>query len=138
MKVRNASFPQGLKALLDSKFIIKIGQSVEGDLKHIYKDYGTPYNGFMELHHLCYEVGLLFSPGKDSSQAALTAMVLGKHLPEGDVRTSNRDDAVVSLNSSEYATYLELRMDLMIELVRNLENQYDVASLSGIFLIDEL
>ncbi|GAA5797123.1 hypothetical protein HPULCUR_002502 [Helicostylum pulchrum] len=79
-------------------------------------DYGTPYNGFMELHHLCYEVGLLFSPGKDSSQAALTAMVLGKHLPEGDVRTSNRDDAVVSLNSSEYATYLELRMDLMIEL----------------------
>lgn len=58
-------------------------------------------------------------------------MVSGYHLPKSGVRTS----AIVSSESLEYASYLKSLMDLMIKLAQNLENQYDVAYLSGIFLL---
>lgn len=97
----------------------------------MYKDYSTPYNGFIKLNLLFHEVGQLLSPGKYSFIAALTSMVSGYHLPKYGVITS----AIVSFKSSEYASYPELRTNLMIELAQKLENQYDVAYLSGISLL---
>ncbi|KAI7872237.1 uncharacterized protein EV154DRAFT_580069 [Mucor mucedo] len=102
MRSREA-FLVGLKELLASENIVKIGRSVEADLERMHKDYGVSYNGFLELHRLCYDVGLLISIGKDSSLAALTGMVLGRTLPKGDVRTSNWDAITLSAEQIKYA-----------------------------------
>lgn len=99
-------FPMGLKRLIASERIVKVGRSIESaDLLRMKKDYGCAYAGFLELQNLCHQKGLLLTPGRDSSLHALVAIVLGKYLPKpDDIRLSgNWDVATLSDESISYA-----------------------------------
>ncbi|KAI8983661.1 hypothetical protein BDB01DRAFT_835291 [Pilobolus umbonatus] len=100
---RNKAFPQGLKKLIGCGEVMKIGRSVKNDLQRLFSDYNVVYNGFLELHQLCYDVGRLLTPGKDSSLAALTRIILEKTLPKGNIRTSNWDAISLSKKQIDYA-----------------------------------
>ncbi|KAI8994722.1 ribonuclease H-like domain-containing protein [Pilobolus umbonatus] len=100
---RNKAFPQGLKELIGCGEVMKVGRSVKNDLQRLFNDYNVVYNGFLELHRLCYDVGLFLTPGKDSSLAALTRIILEKTLPKGNIRASNWDAICLSTEQKDYA-----------------------------------
>ncbi|KAL9536894.1 hypothetical protein MBANPS3_012276 [Mucor bainieri] len=116
------SFPPGLKYLLASERIIKVGRSVESvDFKRMREDWKCNPKGSLELHHFCHSKGLLLSPGKSSSLHALTAIVLQKYLPKPEnIRTSTNWD--VETLSNEAVNYAALDAYVSLEIYQQLKN----------------
>jgi hypothetical protein len=118
----NDRFPMGLKQLIASERIVKVGRSVESvDLMRMKKDYDCEYAGFLELQNFCFSKGLLLTSGRDSSLHALTAIVLNKYLPKpDDIRLSSNWD--VALLSDEAISYAALDAWVGLEIFERIKD----------------
>ena len=73
-------FPRGLRALLESEGVTKVGVNIECDKKKLFKDYGVEITHTVDLAHFAYDKGLL--PNRRASLRTLCWAFLKADLPK--------------------------------------------------------
>lgn len=95
--------PDGLKAVIENKDVVKCGVSILGDGQKLFRDYGVTARGLVDLGSMSEQADVSPSATKRVALATLVGRYLGRNLNKGPVRMSDWESVPLSPAQIKYA-----------------------------------